>query len=337
MTSAPTRPAPRDPARDRELAAALRRAGVADVDDSGLAGRSTPPTPRCTGCCRGPSSGPGTSTRWSPRSRLPRPLGVPLTARGAGTSIAGNAVGPGVVLDTSRYLSPGARRSTPRRGRRRSSRASCRRPAGGGATARPAVRPRPEHAQPLHGRRDDRQQRLRLAGPGLRPDVGQRRGLDVVTGAGTRLDRGRRTAAGRRPRRPAPAGRGRAGDDPHRARPLRPPGVGLLPRAPAARARLRRGPRAGGQRGHAGAGARRHGPAGRRRPVPGPGRAGLPDDGRRGRRHPGLLPHAPDRRRGPGRPDGAAAARRARPPSSPTSRAARPGWSSSSPATASPR
>ena len=34
-----------------------------------------------------------------------RELGVPVTARGAGTSIAGNAVGPGVVLDTSRYLS----------------------------------------------------------------------------------------------------------------------------------------------------------------------------------------------------------------------------------------
>lgn len=33
-----------------------------------------------------------------------RDHGVPLTARGAGTSIAGNAVGPGVVLDTSRHL-----------------------------------------------------------------------------------------------------------------------------------------------------------------------------------------------------------------------------------------
>ena len=31
-------------------------------------------------------------------------LGVPLTARGAGTSIAGNAVGPGVVMDLSRHL-----------------------------------------------------------------------------------------------------------------------------------------------------------------------------------------------------------------------------------------
>ena len=33
-----------------------------------------------------------------------RRLDVPLTMRGAGTSIAGNAVGPGVILDTSRYL-----------------------------------------------------------------------------------------------------------------------------------------------------------------------------------------------------------------------------------------
>ena len=31
-------------------------------------------------------------------------LGVPLTMRGAGTSIAGNAVGPGVVVDSSRHL-----------------------------------------------------------------------------------------------------------------------------------------------------------------------------------------------------------------------------------------
>ncbi|HLI01969.1 MAG TPA: FAD-binding protein, partial [Acidimicrobiales bacterium] len=33
-----------------------------------------------------------------------RRLGVPVTVRGAGTSIAGNAVGPGVVLDLSRHL-----------------------------------------------------------------------------------------------------------------------------------------------------------------------------------------------------------------------------------------
>lgn len=33
-----------------------------------------------------------------------RSLGVPLTARGAGTSVAGNAVGPGVVVDFSRHV-----------------------------------------------------------------------------------------------------------------------------------------------------------------------------------------------------------------------------------------
>ena len=33
-----------------------------------------------------------------------RQAGTPLTMRGAGTSIAGNSVGPGIVVDTSRYL-----------------------------------------------------------------------------------------------------------------------------------------------------------------------------------------------------------------------------------------
>lgn len=33
-----------------------------------------------------------------------RELGVPFVSRGGGTSIGGNAIGPGVVLDTSRYL-----------------------------------------------------------------------------------------------------------------------------------------------------------------------------------------------------------------------------------------
>ena len=33
-----------------------------------------------------------------------RELGVPVTTRGAGTSCAGNAVGPGIVIDTARHL-----------------------------------------------------------------------------------------------------------------------------------------------------------------------------------------------------------------------------------------
>ncbi|MEV4351273.1 FAD-linked oxidase C-terminal domain-containing protein [Actinoplanes sp. NPDC049596] len=36
--------------------------------------------------------------------RVCRELGVPITARGAGTSVAGNAIGPGVVLDFSRHM-----------------------------------------------------------------------------------------------------------------------------------------------------------------------------------------------------------------------------------------
>lgn len=38
-----------------------------------------------------------------------RDHGVPVTARGAGTSLAGNAIGPGVVVDTSRHLTGIAR------------------------------------------------------------------------------------------------------------------------------------------------------------------------------------------------------------------------------------
>lgn len=36
--------------------------------------------------------------------RLARELGVPVTSRGAGTSVAGNAVGPGLVIDFSRHM-----------------------------------------------------------------------------------------------------------------------------------------------------------------------------------------------------------------------------------------
>ena len=95
----------RSAAPDDGLPAALRRAGVAEVDDSGLA--------------RALYSSDASLYRVLPRVvvrprhvdeivaalEVCRSLGVPLTMRGAGTSIAGNAVGPGVVLDTSRHLS----------------------------------------------------------------------------------------------------------------------------------------------------------------------------------------------------------------------------------------
>ncbi|WP_346618807.1 FAD-binding and (Fe-S)-binding domain-containing protein [Blastococcus montanus] len=103
MTATGSAPAPL--ATDRDLVAALHAAGITDVDDSGLA--------------RALYSSDASLYRVLPRAvvrpRHPdeivaavevcRSLGVPLTPRGAGTSIAGNAVGTGVVLDTSRYLS----------------------------------------------------------------------------------------------------------------------------------------------------------------------------------------------------------------------------------------
>jgi FAD/FMN-containing dehydrogenase/Fe-S oxidoreductase len=87
-----------------DLTQSLRRAGVGDVDDSTLA--------------RALYSSDASLYRVPPqvvvRPRhvdelaaavdVCRTTGTPLTMRGAGTSIAGNAVGAGVVVDTSRHL-----------------------------------------------------------------------------------------------------------------------------------------------------------------------------------------------------------------------------------------
>jgi FAD/FMN-containing dehydrogenase/Fe-S oxidoreductase len=89
---------------DTDLVAALRRAGVAEVDASSRR--------------RAEYSSDASNYRLVPQVVVfPRHLDevvatlaiarshqVPLTARGAGTSIAGNAVGSGVVLDFSRHL-----------------------------------------------------------------------------------------------------------------------------------------------------------------------------------------------------------------------------------------
>ncbi len=87
-----------------DLLQELRKRGVEDVDDSTLA--------------RALYSSDASLYRVVPmlvaRPRHPdellaildvsRSTGVPLTMRGAGTSIAGNAVGPGIVVDTVRHL-----------------------------------------------------------------------------------------------------------------------------------------------------------------------------------------------------------------------------------------
>src|SRR4051794_27386193 len=100
MSSAPTSTSE----DSTDLVSALRRAGLSDVDDSRLA--------------RTLYSSDASVYRLEPRVvvrprhrdeiaavlAVARETGVPLTARGAGTSIAGNAIGTGIVLDTYRHL-----------------------------------------------------------------------------------------------------------------------------------------------------------------------------------------------------------------------------------------
>ena len=88
-----------------ELALQLRRRGVADVLDA-------------TDLTRALYSSDASLYRVVPQAvarprnaeeasavlDAARAVGMPVTTRGAGTSCAGNAVGPGLILDTSRHL-----------------------------------------------------------------------------------------------------------------------------------------------------------------------------------------------------------------------------------------
>ena len=87
-----------------DLAAALRSAGIGDVDDSALA-RSLYASD--ASIYRIPPRvvvRPRSTDEVAATLAVAREQGAPLTMRGAGTSIAGNAIGPGIVLDTSKYL-----------------------------------------------------------------------------------------------------------------------------------------------------------------------------------------------------------------------------------------
>ena len=87
-----------------ELAAELRRAGLAEVSDTALRRalytsdaslyRVTPAVVAC----------PRDADEVAAALAVCTTLGVPLTCRGAGTSIAGNAIGTGLILDFSQHL-----------------------------------------------------------------------------------------------------------------------------------------------------------------------------------------------------------------------------------------
>jgi FAD/FMN-containing dehydrogenase/Fe-S oxidoreductase len=87
-----------------QLAIELSRAGVAEVDASSR--RRAEYSTDASNYRVVPAAVvfPRTTDDIAAALSVARNTGVALTARGAGTSIAGNAVGPGIVLDFSRYL-----------------------------------------------------------------------------------------------------------------------------------------------------------------------------------------------------------------------------------------
>ena len=87
-----------------DLAAALRGAGLAEVDDSPRRRAeysSDASNYRVLPCV---VAFPRHADEAAAALDVARRAGVPLTSRGAGTSIAGNSVGSGIVLDFSRHM-----------------------------------------------------------------------------------------------------------------------------------------------------------------------------------------------------------------------------------------
>ena len=84
--------------------------------------------------------------------------GVPLVARGSGTSLSGQSIGAGIVVDFSKYLNRIVDLdATSRTARRQASGVVLRPTQRGRRTAWAAIRSRRRHQQPREHRRDDRQ------------------------------------------------------------------------------------------------------------------------------------------------------------------------------------
>ena len=104
MTTGRSAPATAIAVASRDLAAALRGAGLTGVDDS--ARRRAEYSADASNYRVVPSVVvfPRHVDEAAAALDVARRAGVPVTSRGAGTSIAGNAVGSGVVLDFSKHL-----------------------------------------------------------------------------------------------------------------------------------------------------------------------------------------------------------------------------------------
>uniref|UniRef100_UPI0013E293B6 FAD-binding oxidoreductase n=1 Tax=Actinacidiphila soli TaxID=2487275 RepID=UPI0013E293B6 len=94
-----------DVADSTELSAALRRAGLREVDVSTRRRAEYSTDASLYRVVPAAVAFPRSADEVIGAMEVCRSLGVPVTARGAGTSIAGNAVGSGLVLEFSRHLS----------------------------------------------------------------------------------------------------------------------------------------------------------------------------------------------------------------------------------------
>ena len=92
------------PTSHPDLLAELRRRGVADADDSTLTRALYSSDASLYRVVPQVVARPRDTDELLAVLDASRELGVPVTMRGAGTSIAGNAVGPGIVVDTVRHL-----------------------------------------------------------------------------------------------------------------------------------------------------------------------------------------------------------------------------------------
>ena len=87
-----------------DLVAELRRRGVSDVDDSVLARALYSTDASLYRVVPQVVARPRHQDELAAILDVARSASVPLTMRGAGTSIAGNAVGEGIVVDVARHL-----------------------------------------------------------------------------------------------------------------------------------------------------------------------------------------------------------------------------------------
>jgi len=88
-----------------ELASQLRRRGVADVlDTSDLTRALYSSDASLYRVVPQAVARPRTIEETAAVLDAARTVGMPVTTRGAGTSCAGNAVGSGLIMDTSRHL-----------------------------------------------------------------------------------------------------------------------------------------------------------------------------------------------------------------------------------------